>query len=98
MLDQMSHLFHLRVVVESGSMRRAAENLNVTQPALSRSIAQLEKQFGRLLLVRHARGVEPTEYGRRVVRSIMRLERAPDIRALRIPDFGADLASATRFF
>ena len=66
MLDVMTHLFRLRTVVEAGSMRQAAEVLNVTQPALSRSIAQLEARFGQPLLVRHSRGIVPTAFGARV--------------------------------
>uniref|UniRef100_UPI003101AF82 helix-turn-helix domain-containing protein n=1 Tax=Neorhizobium sp. EC2-8 TaxID=3129230 RepID=UPI003101AF82 len=56
MLDQITHLFRLQAIVEEGSLRRAAERLNLTQPALSRSLAQLEAHFGRPLLERHARG------------------------------------------
>jgi DNA-binding transcriptional LysR family regulator len=75
MLDLITHLFRLRTVVEEGSMRRAAGILNVTQPALTRSIAQLEARFGQPLLVRHSRGVAPTEFGERVVSSVRRLSR-----------------------
>lgn len=75
MLDLMSHLLRLEAVIEEGSMRRAADRLNVTQPALSRSIAQLEAHFGRPLLERHSRGVVPTDFGRRVNAAIHRLAR-----------------------
>lgn len=75
MLDLMSHVFRLTTVVEQGSMRRAARILNVTQPALTRSIAQLEARFGQPVLLRHSRGVVPTEFGLRVVSSIRRLHR-----------------------
>lgn len=75
MLDQMTHLFRLQAVIDAGSMRKAAETLSITQPALSRSIAQLEARFGKPLLRRHARGVEPTDFGQRVLSSIERLAR-----------------------
>lgn len=75
MLDQMTHLFRLQAVADAGSMRRAADGLNITQPALSRSISQLEARFGKPLLIRHARGVEPTDFGKRVIASIQRLSR-----------------------
>ena len=75
MLDQVTHLFRLKTIIEEGSLRRAAEKLNVTQPALSRSIAQLEKLFGRQLLERTARGVQPTLFGRRVLAASLRLMR-----------------------
>ena len=54
----------LMIVVQSGSMGRAARRLNTTQPAVSRSIAELEHALGVRLLDRHRQGVEPTEYGR----------------------------------
>ena len=50
-------------VCEHGTMSRAAEALHVTQPALSRQIAQLERELGAILLVRGARRVELTEKG-----------------------------------
>ena len=59
------HDFHvLMAVVQAGSMRKAAQVLNTTQPAISRSIADLEQTIGAPLLDRSRHGVEPTEYGR----------------------------------
>jgi DNA-binding transcriptional LysR family regulator len=54
----------LITVVQAGSMGKAAQRLNTSQPAISRSIAELEHALGVRLLDRHGRGVEPTEYGR----------------------------------
>jgi len=51
-------------VVETGSMMRAAKRLNTVQPAVSRSIAELERVFGLRLLDRHRQGITPTAYGR----------------------------------
>ena len=51
-------------VVEAGSMGGAAQRLNTVQPAISRSIAELEAAFGVRLLDRHRHGTRPTEYGR----------------------------------
>lgn len=51
-------------VTQVGSMSRAAALLNTTQPAISRSIAELERTIGVRLLDRKPQGVEPTEYGR----------------------------------
>ena len=45
-------------------MRKAAAQLNTTQPSVSRSIAALEAAVGVRLLDRNPEGVEPTEYGR----------------------------------
>src|SRR5258708_5239209 len=54
----------LMAVAQAGSMNKAAVFLNMTQSAVSRSIAELERTVGVSLLDRTARGVEPTEYGR----------------------------------
>ena len=51
-------------VVQAGSMSKAAALLNTTQPAVSRSIAELERNIGVRLLERNPQGVEPTVYGR----------------------------------
>ncbi|KFC71191.1 Transcriptional regulator [Devosia sp. LC5] len=75
MLDQITHLFRLRTILEEGSLRRASEKLNVTQPALSRSLAQLESYFGQQLVERHARGVKATPFGEKVLSVSNRIER-----------------------
>lgn len=75
MLDQITHLFRLRTILEEGSLRRASEKLNVTQPALSRSLAQLESYFGQQLVDRHARGVKATAFGEKVLSVSNRIER-----------------------
>jgi len=58
----------LMTVVEAGSMRKAAALLNTTQPAVSRSIADLEYSVGVRLLDRNAQGIEPTRYGDALLR------------------------------
>ncbi len=50
-------------VVSEGSMTAAASKLEITQPAVSQQIRQLEKNFGTKLLVRNARKVRPTIQG-----------------------------------
>ena len=61
---KLHDLHILMAVAQAGSMNKAAVALNMTQPAISRSIAELEHAVGVSLLDRNARGVEPTEYGR----------------------------------
>jgi DNA-binding transcriptional LysR family regulator len=60
-------LHDLRVfmlVVQAGSMGKAAKRLATSQPAVSRSIADLENVLGVRLLDRSPHGIEPTRYGR----------------------------------
>jgi DNA-binding transcriptional LysR family regulator len=61
---KLHDLHILMAVAQAGSMNKAAALLNMTQSAVSRSIAELERTVGVGLLDRYARGVEPTEYGR----------------------------------
>lgn len=66
-LERRMKLHDLRVliaVVEAGSMGKAAQRLHTCQPAISRSIAELERLLGVRLLDRHPQGVQPTRYGR----------------------------------
>lgn len=53
-------------VLRSGSLTKAAAELGLSQPTLSRRIAALEKQFGAALFHRAAPGLEPTELARRL--------------------------------
>src|SRR5713226_5830508 len=59
-------LFH--AVVERGGMAKAAVHLNISQPAVSKAIAALEHTLGVRLLDRSPQGVEPTVYGRALLK------------------------------
>jgi DNA-binding transcriptional LysR family regulator len=61
---RLRDLHTLRVVVELGSMAQAAESLALSQPAISKAIAEMERVLGVLLLERSPRGVVATDYGR----------------------------------
>jgi DNA-binding transcriptional LysR family regulator len=63
-LMKLQDLHVLVTVMQAGSMGKAAQRLNISQPAVSRSIAELEHALGVRLLERHRQGVEATEYGR----------------------------------
>lgn len=51
-----------------GSIRAAAESLNISQPALTLAIQQLEAEMGAPLLVRSKRGMTFTVYGESLLR------------------------------
>src|SRR6185437_7843197 len=61
---KLQDLHVLMTVIQAGSMGKAAQILNTTQPNISRSIGELEHALGVRLLDRHRQGIEPTEYGR----------------------------------
>jgi DNA-binding transcriptional LysR family regulator len=54
--------------MEKGSIRRAAAHLNMTQPAVSKALKDLEAVLGARLYERSARGVTPTPAGRAAAR------------------------------
>jgi DNA-binding transcriptional LysR family regulator len=56
-------LRHARALAAERSFARAARTVGLTQPALSRSIQELERRAGTRLFVRDRRGVEPTDAG-----------------------------------
>jgi DNA-binding transcriptional LysR family regulator len=64
---KLRDLHILLAVVQQGSMARAAEQLAISQPAVSKAIADMEHTFGLRLLDRSRSGVEPTAYGRALV-------------------------------
>lgn len=53
---------HFIAVLESASILKASQHLNISQPALSKSISALEKMYGVSLFKRFARGVQPTAF------------------------------------
>jgi DNA-binding transcriptional LysR family regulator len=55
------------VLAEVRNFRRAAADLKISQPALTKSVLALEKELGVRLLDRQPRGVTLTEFGERVV-------------------------------
>ena len=61
---KLQDLHILMTVAQVGSMGKAAQLLNTTQPAVSRSILELEHTLGVRLFDRYHRGIEPTTYGR----------------------------------
>ncbi len=56
-------LRYFLAVVQEGNMTNAAKRLHVTQPTLSRQLAELERELGRQLYTRSHTGVAPTEHG-----------------------------------
>src|SRR5215510_2569052 len=72
--SQMGRQFKLRdlhvffTVVQQGSMGKAAQQLGISQPAVSEVIADLEHVLGVRLLDRSPQGIEPTIYGSALLR------------------------------
>jgi LysR family transcriptional regulator of abg operon len=65
---KIRHFRDVLAIVEQGSVRAAARHLGVAQPALSRSVHELEHELGTTLFERHGRGTVVTPMGEIFVR------------------------------
>ncbi len=70
-----SHIRQFLAVVDVGSFTRAAQQIRVTQPALSTGIADLERLVGAPLFIRNRRQIRLTEAGGRFLPIARDLER-----------------------
>lgn len=70
---RFQHFMLLQLLGEGNSMREAALTLNVTQPALSRSLREIEEALAVRLFVRTSRGLQPTVQGTAAARAAARL-------------------------
>ncbi|MDN4608949.1 LysR family transcriptional regulator [Sporosarcina highlanderae] len=57
----------IKALSEEGNMRKAAERLFLSQPALSQRLQNIEKEWGTLLFIRSQKGLEPTPAGELVI-------------------------------
>jgi DNA-binding transcriptional LysR family regulator len=77
--EQVSRRLKLRqlevfvAVVQRGGMAKAAADLRITQPVISKTIVDLERTLGVQLLDRNSQGVEPTLFGRALLRRAVAL-------------------------
>lgn len=85
---EIDQLRHLTKVAEHGNFTRAAAELELTQPAISRSIARLEDELGQPLFERHSRQVVPTDAGQAVLATARQILGMIDDLKARIADDG----------
>jgi len=89
-LDQLLKFRQLRMVealVRHQTLTRAAAELGLTQPALTKAVRELEDIIGEPLFERHARGVRPTaaglniaQFARAALADLHRLEETLDLK------------------
>lgn len=83
-------------VAQLGSFTRAANFLDIAQPALSKQIRQLEVEFRQTLLIRHGRGIKLTDAGRRLLsHSVGILQQAEQARYAMKEERGAAVGQVT---
>jgi DNA-binding transcriptional LysR family regulator len=79
METDLNALFTLLVVYRERGVSRAADRLNVKQPAVSNTLAKLRIHFNDPLFVRHAKGLTPTsktnEIMRRLAPALMEIQK-----------------------
>lgn len=63
----MNEFEMIKTLAEEGNMRKAAERLFLTQPALSQRLQSIEKEWGTRLFIRSQRGLEPTPAGEIII-------------------------------
>jgi DNA-binding transcriptional LysR family regulator len=75
---ELRHLKYFAAVIEHETLGRAAEEVGITQPALSRQVRDLEDEIGVSLLQRSARGTRPTLAGESFYSDAKRILAAAD--------------------
>ena len=77
---RLQHLYLILALAETGTLRAAAGRMNVTQPALTKALHQLEEEFGTALVIRSPKGVRLTPAGdllaARAASAVREIERA----------------------
>ncbi len=102
---ELRHLRYFLAVARARSFTRAAANLNMAQPPLSRQIQQLEEELGTTLIHRGTRPFQLTEPGRLFYEHCVQvLERIDDMQAVmrrlhleRVANFGMGFVASTLY-
>lgn len=66
-------LEYVKEIIETNSMSIAAQNLHITQSAISQSISLLEKEFGVQLFKRSRFGTVPTDEGKKIIKKLLEI-------------------------
>ena len=93
---KLRQLALLVAVERSGQLSRAAAIMNMTQPAASRMLADLERIVGADLTLRHSRGVSLTPAGERLAERARIMLRDLDIAGREVRDIGRGRLGAVR--
>lgn len=92
----LDHLAAFAAVVEFGSFRAAAERLNLSQPAVSLQIGQLERRLGLRLLERVGRRAAPTSAGEILLVHLRRIDEAVTTALEAVADHAEGVAGRVR--
>src|SRR4030095_10260831 len=93
---ELRDIEYFAVVAEHGNVRRAAEALDLSPPALSKSLRRLEKSVGAKLVKRTPKGVELTDVGVAMVGQVRRIRLTLDDVAREAAEFSQGQAGYLR--
>jgi DNA-binding transcriptional LysR family regulator len=93
---ELRDIEYFAVVAEQGSVRRAAEALDLSPPALSMSLRRLEKVVGAKLVTRTPKGVEPTAVGSALLAQARRIRLTLEDAAREVADLAHGRAGHLR--
>jgi len=96
-MDRLTAMEAFVRVIETGSFSAAARQLRVGQPAVSKTVAQLEDRLGVRLLLRSSHGLTPTEAGQGFYERAKRAIAEADEADLAARGAGAGLSGRLRF-
>lgn len=88
---KLQQLRHFLAVVDTGTLSEAAQRCHISQPSMSASLHKLEADVDKKLFVRHARGLTPTEHGRRLQQYALRILRTVEEARLSLDDEPVEL-------
>jgi DNA-binding transcriptional LysR family regulator len=95
-MDRLAVMATFVRVVETGSFTAAARHQNMSQPSVSKCVAQLEEALGVRLLIRSTRGLAPTEAGRNFCERARRVVEQADEAVQAARSIGAGLQGRLR--
>lgn len=93
---RLQYMKELTAIYEKGNFSKAAKSLFITQPALSRHVADMEKQLGVTLLDRDKHSVTFTEAGLKVYKSFRRILQIYEHMQEELFSFQSDIAGTLR--
>ena len=92
----LQHLRHFLAIADTGSLRKAAESLSLSQSAITKSLKTLEAQLGVPLVDRGTQGSLITEYGKVVVAHARLVGVELDALSTRLHEMKGDTGSSLR--
>ncbi|ERJ19983.1 putative transcriptional regulator protein [Salinisphaera shabanensis E1L3A] len=93
---KLQQLRHFLAVVDSGSLSEAAQRCHISQPSMSASLHRLEEDVDKQLFIRHARGLTPTDSGRRLQQYATRILQTVEEARLNLDNEPANLTGRLR--